>query len=285
MISKIDYSKKSIFDQNNQEYEYDQLIWAADHNQLYKAIDMDSINDKKVKHRVEKQKNLLIGKRGGDSIYSLFLAVDLDKEYFRTRSSGHMFYTPNKSGQSNVFDKLKMVSKSSDKQEILDWMNDYLEYTTYEIAIPSLRNEELSPLGKTGLVVSVLMDYEFISNIKTLGFYKEFKNFSEEKMIEVLDSSIYGDLGKNIIHRFSSSPLTIERLSGNHEGGITGWAFTNDVIPAPSKITAVENSCHTMIPNVLQAGQWTYSPSGLPISILTGKIAADKAGKKLKERS
>ncbi len=282
LIKTIDYAKKSILDQNNQEYEYDQLIWAADYNQLYKAIDMETINDVKVKQAIEEQKNLLIGKRGGDSIYSLFLAVDLDKEYFRTRSSGHMFYTPNKLGQSKVFDNLKMVSKSSDKQEIINWMNDYLEYTTYEIAIPSLRNEELAPQGKTGLVVSVLMDYDFISNIKNLGFYKEFKAFSEEKMIAVLDKSIYGDLGKNIIHRFSSSPLTIERLSGNHEGGITGWTFTNDAIPAISKMTAVASTYKTPMPNILQAGQWTFSPSGLPISILTGKIAADKAGKNIK---
>ncbi len=283
-ISKIDYSKKAIFDQNNQDYEFDQLIWAADHNQLYKAIDMKTINEIKVKQAIEEQKNLLIGKRGGDSIYSLFLAVDLDKEYFRTRSSGHMFYTPNKYGQSKVFDKLKVVSKSADKQEILNWMNDYLEYTTYEIAIPSLRNEELAPVGKTGLVVSVLMDYDFISNIKALGFYKEFKKFCEEKMVAVLDNSIYGDLGSNLIHRFSSSPLTIERLSGNHEGGITGWAFTNDVIPAISKMTAVASTYYTPVPDILQAGQWTFSPSGLPISILTGKIAADKAEKNIKRK-
>ncbi len=282
-ISRLDPTNKSIFDQNDNHFEYDQLIWAADCNQLYKAIDMESIKDKKVKKTVEEQKKLLSGKRGGDSIYSFFLAVDLDKEYFRQRSSGHMFYTPNKYGQSKVFKKLNEISRSSAKQEIFDWMSEYLEYTTYEIAIPSLRNEELAPAGKTGLVVSVLMDYDFIRNIKDLGFYKEFKIFSEDKIIEVLDKSIYGDLGKNIIHRFSSSPLTIERLSGNLDGGITGWAFTNDVIPATSKMTGVENSCKTPIPDVLQAGQWTFSPSGLPISILTGKIAADKAGKNIKK--
>ena len=28
-------------------------------------------------------------------------------------------------------------------------------------------------------------------------------------------------------------------------------------------------------PSIFQAGQWTYSPAGLPISILTGKLASD----------
>ena len=282
-IRRIDYSGRRIYDQNNRDYEYNQLIWAADMNQLYKAIDLETIKDSRVTEAIQEQKNLLKGKRGGDSIYSMFLAVDLDKEYFRKRSSGHMFYTPNKTGQSKVFDNLGMVSKSTNKKEIFDWMNDYLDYTTYEIAIPSLRNEKLAPEGKTGLVVSVLMDYDFISNIKDLGLYKEFKNFAEEKILNVLDASIYQNIKEKVIHRFSSSPLTIERLSGNLDGGITGWAFTNEFIPAISKMTGVANASNTPIPDVLQAGQWTFSPSGLPISILTGKIAADKATKTLKK--
>ena len=194
-----------------------------------------------------------------------------------------MFYTPKKTGQSKIFKKLKSVQNATDKKAITDWMDEYLEYTTYEIAIPSLRNEELAPKGKTGLIVSVLMDYDFIRNIKSLGFYDEFKTHAEEKIIAVLDQSIYPTLKGKIIHRFSSTPLTIERLSGNLDGGITGWAFTNDVIPAVTKMTGVKRSCFTAIPGVLQAGQWTFSPSGLPISILTGKIAADQAAKNLEK--
>jgi len=38
----------------------------------------------------------------------------------------------------------------------------------------------------------------------------------------------------------------------------------------------VNNSILTPIPNIYQAGQWTYSLSGVPMSVLTGKIVADK---------
>ncbi|HPG86886.1 MAG TPA: hypothetical protein PLQ29_09325 [Spirochaetales bacterium] len=41
-------------------------------------------------------------------------------------------------------------------------------------------------------------------------------------------------------------------------------------------------SIRTPIPGVYQAGQWTFSPSGLPISILTGKLAADAVVKDLR---
>lgn len=180
-----------------------------------------------------------------------------------------------------MFSGLQEIRTSKKKEEILEWMEEYLEYTTYEIAIPSLRDEALALVGKTGLIVSILMDYDFIRNIRDLGFYKEFKDFSEKKMLDVLEQHLYEGIKDAVIHRFSSTPLTIERLSGNHDGGITGWAFTNDVMPSVSEMTKITQSVLTPIPDVLQAGQWTYSPSGVPISILTGKIAADRAMKVL----
>jgi phytoene dehydrogenase-like protein len=128
------------------------------------------------------------------------------------------------------------------------------------------------------------MDYDFISNIKSLGFYAEFKKCVEEKIVSVLNNNVYENIKEKVIHCFSSSPLTIERLTGNLDGAITGWAFTNVNIPTITKMTQVKKTCYTPIPDVLQAGQWTFSPSGLPISILTGKIAADSVAKKLKKR-
>lgn len=280
-IRKIDVEKKTVTDQRGNIHAYDQLIWAADQRSLYEAVDMSVVGKDEVKSRIEEKKMLLKDKRGGDSIFSMFLAVDLDKDFFRKRSTGHLFFTPQKIGQSQVFERLRAVCTSTKKEVILQWMEEYLEYTTYEIAVPSLRDEALAPEGKTGLIVSILMDYDFIRNIRDLGFYEEFKDFSEKKMLDVLDQHLYEGIKDEVIHRFSSTPLTIERLSGNQDGGITGWAFTNDVMPSVSEMTKITQSVLTPIPDVLQAGQWTYSPSGVPISILTGKIAADRAMKVL----
>ncbi|OJF93588.1 hypothetical protein [Alkalibacterium sp. 20] len=119
-IKKIDSNNKSLLDQNNQYYEYDQLIWAADTNQLYKVIELETINDNKIKQEIEGQKKILRGKRAGDSIYSLYLAVDLDKHYIQKISSGHFFYTPDKTGQSKIFKKLKTVSQATKKKFCLD---------------------------------------------------------------------------------------------------------------------------------------------------------------------
>jgi phytoene dehydrogenase-like protein len=71
------------------------------------------------------------------------------------------------------------------------------------------------------------------------------------------------------------------KIAGTTEGAITGWAFTNHPMPAENRLPRIMNSIKTPVPGVFQAGQWTYSPAGLPISILTGKLAADRVIKEL----
>jgi len=86
-------------------------------------------------------------------------------------------------------------------------------------------------------------------------------------------------LKDKVIERFSFTPLSIEKRINSSEGGITGWAFTESM-PVINKIQIADRSVFTPIPSVYQAGQWVYSPGGVPMSILTGKLAADRALKK-----
>lgn len=284
LIESIDLENKTITSNTKETYSYQKLIWTADQTKLYQSIDTAKIKKPRLKNQVLNRLEFLKDKRGGDSIYSMFVAVDLDQTYFKDKTTPHCFYTPSRTGHASVFNNLKAIAKSKDKSEIFRWMEQYLELTTFEIAIPSLRNAELAPKGKTGLVISVLMDYDFIKNIETLGYYQEFKAFSEKKILEVLSLTIFPSFNEHILHCFSSTPLTIEKLSGNKDGGITGWAFTNSENPAVDQMAKVAKSCLTPLPNVYQAGQWTFSPSGLPISILTGKFAVNQVEKVLKKR-
>ncbi len=80
---------------------------------------------------------------------------------------------------------------------------------------------------------------------------------------------------------FSSTPLTMAKVAGNADGAITGWAFANHPVPAENRLPRIMKSIETPIPGIVQAGQWTFSPSGFPISILTGKLAADRVTKEL----
>jgi hypothetical protein len=47
-------------------------------------------------------------------------------------------------------------------------------------------------------------------------------------------------------------------------------------MPVINKIQYSDRSVLTPVPTIFQAGQWAYSPAGVPMSILTGKLAADR---------
>jgi phytoene dehydrogenase-like protein len=102
-------------------------------------------------------------------------------------------------------------------------------------------------------------------------------------IIETLNASIYPGLKDAILRKFSSTPVTIAKIAGTADGAITGWAFTNSPVPAESRLPMIANSIKTPLPGIFQAGQWTFSPSGFPISLLTGKMAADRVIKDLRK--
>ena len=287
-ITSVDPGRHQATDARGNVYRYKKLVWAADLKTLYRVVDLASLTDSKVIRGIEARKEALAGKIGGDSVFTLYLTVDLDSAYFAQISSAHFFYTPSITGLSQVsLDELRNDDPKipagfvDDRPRIEDWLGRFLDHTTYEISCPVLRDASLAPEGKTGLIISSLFDYSLTKHIQAMGWYDEFKKLMADRMIEVLDASIYPGLKAAVIDSFTSTPLTLERISGNSEGAITGWAFTNDFIPAVNSLPRVASSVLTPIPDTYQAGQWTYSPSGLPISILTGKLAADRVLKDL----
>ena len=288
-ITSVDIGNKQATDSNGNIHRYRKLVWAADQKRLYRLIKLSSLTSKKAIRAIEVRQKVISGKAGGDSVLTLYLTADLNKAFFEKISSGHFFYTPSVSGLSKAsldelfnHDGSHSIKFISDKARISAWLKSFLELNTYEIACPVLRDNKLAPEGKTGLIVSVLFDYSLTRHIQEMGWYDEFRKLIADTMLEVLDGSIYPGLKAAVIDSFTSTPLSIERISGNSDGAITGWAFTNDLMPAISSLPKVASSVLTPIPDTYQAGQWTYSPSGLPISILTGKLAADRVLKDLK---
>jgi hypothetical protein len=257
------------------------MVWAADNRHLYHSLEDNLTYHPKIQDAIKKRAELVEDKRGGDSIFTIYATVDLGVEYFKPIHSGHFFYTPYKVGLHATEAKRDEILKSTNKEEILAWLNDYYDYNTYEVSIPALRDESLAPKGKVAMIISTLFDYDIAKHIQSLGWYDEFKAYSEERVINLLNKTIYPGFKDKITNQFSSTPLTLERWTGNTDGAITGWAFTNSVMPAEYRMPKIAKSADTPIPSVYQAGQWTYSPAGLPISILTGKLAADKAKKEL----
>lgn len=287
-ITSLDPGRNQATDAKGNVYQYRKMIWAADLKTLYRVADLTSLTDSQAIGGIEARKQALAGKTGGDSVFTLYLTADLESAYFAQICSPHFFYTPSTTGLSQVsLDELRNDDPKSptrfvdDWPRIEEWLGRFLEHTTYEISCPALRDKALAPEGKTGLIISSLFDYSLTRHIETLGWYDAFKQLMADRMIQVLDASIYPGLKAAVIDSFTATPLTLARISGNSEGAITGWAFTNDFVPAVNSLTKVTSAVLTPIPHIYQAGQWTYSPAGMPMSILTGKLAADRVLKDL----
>ena len=272
-------------DQNNIIYKYDNLIWAADLKTLYTLAESDGLAPK-VKAKFEETKIRMLQHRGGDSVFSLFLEVNEPLESFRKIANGHFFYTPAKIGlaethRAELTDLLANFEKFT-KDQVLTWLDKFTSLNTYEISIPGLKDAELVPAGKTGIIISLLAEFDLFRHIQKAGWLDDFILELENRVLRVIADSVYPIVKGKIIARFSFTPLSIEKRVGSSEGAITGWAF-QESMPVINKIQSSGRSVLTAVPSIFQAGQWAYSPAGVPMSILTGKIAAERVLKRMKK--
>lgn len=284
VINEINAVKNYAADTNGVRYNYENLVWAADLKTFYRITDAEGL-PADIKDKFECREKELMNKRGGDSVFTLFLEVDSFPDKFREIAHGHFFYTPSKQGLGEThrseMDKLIADFDKLDKKDILSWLEKFIRLNTYEISIPCLKDPSLCPEGRTGVIISFLAEYDLFRKVEQAGWYEKFKEEIEKRVVRVLSETIYPMLKTNIIKRFSFSPLSIQKRVGSSEGAIVGWSFTEPV-PVVNKIQISDRSVYTPIPDIYQAGQWVYSPAGVPMSILTGKIASDKILKKKK---
>jgi phytoene dehydrogenase-like protein len=284
-IVEVLAEKCLVRNQNNITYKYENLIWAADLKTLYQITATEGLLPG-IKTRAEDTKNKLLKNRGGDSVFSLFLEVDEPLDSFKKIAHGHFFYTPSKLGLGDTHrGELKYLLsnfESIEKEQILIWLDKFTRLNTYEIAIPGLKDPELVPPGKTGIIISLLAEYDLFKKIQNAGWLDGFIAELEKRVLRIITQSVYPILKDKIVACFSFSPLSIENRVGSSEGAITGWEFQKNM-PVINKIQNSGKSVLTPFPSIYQAGQWTYSPAGVPMSILTGKLAADKALKRTKK--
>ena len=281
-VVKVVIDEHQVIDSTGKSYKYDKLLWCADSKTLYRNLDTSHV-ERPLLSSIEKQAEKVFASRGGDSVFTLFLGVEKDPKEFAKKTSAHLFYTPSRQGlgQTHLSQLQKILDQGmgASKEAILLWVETYCALTTYEISIPSLRDETLSPLGETGLVISFLLEYDLVRLVSDQGWYEQFKEHIEDQMIKTLKETVFSGLLDEIELQFSASPLSLERIFGSSEGGITGWTFEQKS-PAVSNLLKIASSIQTPIPDILQCGQWAYSPAGIPTAILTGWYAYDALTRK-----
>ena len=277
-VEQVIAHEHRIRDNKKVSYTYENLIWAADLKTFYRITDTEGYSAR-IRSGFEKTKGRLLEKRGGDSVFTLYVEVDESPESFKKIANGHFFYSPSKQGLGEThwseLNELLQASGEDDKGRILSWLDKYLALNTFEISIPALKDPDMAPDGKTGLIISILTEYDLFKMIAESDWYKEFIMAMEDRIIKVLADSVYPMLKDKVMARFSFSPLSYANRVASSEGAITGWSF-QEPVPVIHKIQQANRAVITPLPSIYQAGQWTYSPAGVPMSILTGKLAANR---------
>lgn len=285
-VSCIQAHDKLIETVHGQKVHYNKLIWGADLKTLYRITLTERLPDR-IQSDIQSRQRELEKCRGGDSVFTLYLGSTLPPEYYKNITDPHLFYTPSHEGIGQLFrsDLTNLLSKSGlEKAAVKDWITSYCKKTTYEISIPCLRDATLAPVGKTGLIISFLCEYDLVKKVVDEGWYEQFNALLSSAMIEQLNSTIFPGLRDSIEYNFSSSPVTILTLVGSSEGGITGWSFEK-TSPVTHSLQHIPKSVLTTIPSVYKAGQWAYSPAGIPTAILTGWYAAEAIRKEYAKNS
>lgn len=284
-IAEIIPSESKIIDSNGNEYEYNYLVWAADLTTLYKNVNLEGL-DKNVIEKIDLKAREIFSSKPAESSFIIYAAVDRPPSYFKEKGGEHFFYTPSKQGLGDTGKekKVKLLEnfERRSKAEIFEWLDDFCNLNTYEVSIPVLRDSRLAPEGKTGIMMSCLFDYEVIKKINDAGWADEFKKEMEDRIIKIFSKSFFKDLHEDVLFKFSSTPLTINKMVGSTGGSIVGWSFETKA-PVFSELGDMPKCAKTPIPNIYQAGQWAYAPAGVPIAMLTGWHASQEIIKKSKK--
>ncbi|MFW6260597.1 MAG: hypothetical protein ACOC6J_03335, partial [Spirochaetota bacterium] len=246
-------------------------------------IDLSRVSDPRDRRRIAARRDELARHEGGDSVFSVFLAVDEPPEYFASKSHGHFFYTPDPRGlgdrRTRRLEELvsALEAGSAGWDEVAAYLREFLARNTFEISIPVLKDPAMAPPGKTGLIVSWLFDYRLTELIRERGWYDEVRELCMDEAVRILSASVYPGIDAKVEDRFATTPHSIAGRTGSTGGAITGWELGPAPVPVVHKMQQVSAAVTTPVPGVFKAGQWAYSPSGLPIALLTGKLAAQRA--------
>lgn len=182
-IVSVNPSEKTVTDSSGESYAYDDLIWAADLKTLYRNLNPEGL-DAEITANVKAETERILAARGAESVFIYFLAADRPMSYFQSRGGEHMFYTPSRQGlgQTTRLEREALVRdfNAKSKAEVFAWLEQYCDLNTYEVSIPALRDATMAPEGKTGLMISCLLDYDVVEKIEQAGWYDEFQRNPRE---------------------------------------------------------------------------------------------------------
>ncbi|NCB03259.1 MAG: NAD(P)/FAD-dependent oxidoreductase, partial [Spirochaetia bacterium] len=211
----------------------------------------------------------------GESVFSIFVIVDEPVSKVAPHNIGHLFHI------NDITHTLAESRKAS--------LKEFGNLTNMEISIPAVRDPSLAPKNKTGIIISAPMfatteNYDWLTC--SADEYEKMKQEVISGMLHSVSTLIpqLKDKGK-ISYVSSITPKEYQNKTHNSGGSITGWGYRNEKAPSETSFFNISKSIKTKVDGIYRCGQWTFSPTGAPVSIMTGRLAADALKKSLKEEA
>lgn len=73
-------------------------------------------------------------------------------------------------------------------------------------------------MGKTGLILSTLIDYDLVGHFYENNKYEDFKKFATSKICQIINDNLIPGLVDRVEFITCSTPITLERITGNSQG-------------------------------------------------------------------
>jgi len=148
-----------------------------------------------------------------------------------------------------------------------------------ELSSPSFGHTDLSPPGKSSLVIQTLstaawQNYWQNNTLdgKRTAKYRKLKKQVGMELVKSAEAIIPG-LSEKILFMEVATPLTLHRYTWNTDGASAGWSHDQSEGQMVSKFGHIK--LRTPIKGLYAAGHYTFWPGGVPSAMSSGKFCAD----------
>jgi phytoene dehydrogenase-like protein len=224
-------------------------------------------------HLKEEEREELEKAEVSETFVTLYLGLDISPEELRRCMKTHHVY---------IFQGYEPIDFTARED------TDFHKKVWIELSSPSTVSPNLSPPGKSSLVVQSFSLYDWMNRWKggsedrTSAEYEALKEKVARDLIEGAERVIPG-LSKKIILKVVGAPLSFEAFTLNTRGASAGWTWDSrktyrggfkEKFPGYLR-------CRVPLKNLYIASQWATNPAGVPMAAWAGKAVADVIGKKM----
>ncbi len=208
--------------------------------------------------------------RVSESVFSVYLGVDIPPGEIATRGCAHLFLMP--------------TYRTRDLNE-MHWNPDFFRDALLMVMVPTLQDPALAPGGKSVVILQCAASEKSLDRWGTRGGkrtekYRALKKEVARQLIANAETVLPG-LSERIELQIESTPLTLQRYTLNSEGAAVGWTY-HPRETFRGGLKGVFGRSNTPVKNLYQVGHWTLSPGGAPAALLSAKLVSSVIAKRLR---